>query len=167
MEETNRYALQCAQNNVHPHARITSWHDTDLAEIEKFLGVIIWMGHCRFPSLQSYWSKNPSYKNHIKDVISRNRFQLLLKTLAFSDNSQMTEDSLQKKFPLIVMLKNAFQRAIVPGEEVYIDETLVPFQGRLKFKQYIANKRHKFGIKVLKLCVTGGYMYDFNVYCGK
>ncbi|CAH1989935.1 unnamed protein product [Acanthoscelides obtectus] len=44
---------------------------------------------------------------------------------------------------------------------------LVPFQGRLKFKQYIANKRHKFGIKLFKLCLEGGYTYDFNVYCGK
>lgn len=132
--------LQCAQNNVLPHARINSWHDTNVAEIEKFFGIVIWMGLCRFPSLQCYWSKNPIYKNYLKNVMSRNRFQLLLKTLHFSDNTQIMEDRLQKITPLVVKLKQSFQKTIVSGEGVCIDETLVPFQGRLKFKQYISTK---------------------------
>lgn len=48
-----------------------------------------------------------------------------------------------------------------------IAETLVPFRGRLKFRQYIAYKRHKLGIKLFKLCLKGSYIYDFKVYCGK
>ncbi|KAG5865807.1 hypothetical protein JTB14_029187 [Gonioctena quinquepunctata] len=86
--------------------------------------------------------------------------------LHFTDNSVIIDDRLQKITPLITRLKHKFKAAIVPKENVCIDETLVPFQGRLKFKQYIANKRHKFGIKLLKLCLEGGYTYDFNVYCG-
>lgn len=35
-----------------------------------------------------------------------------------------------------------------------------------KFKQYIPNKRHKFGIKLFKLCEEGGYIYRCRVYCG-
>jgi hypothetical protein len=59
------------------------------------------------------------------------------------------------------------QSKVVPGEYLCIDETLVPFKGRLKFKQYISNKRHKFGIKLFKLCLKGGYLYDLKVYCGQ
>lgn len=40
---------------------------------------------------------------------------------------------------------------IVPQENVCIDETLVPFGGRLGFRQYIKNKRHKFGISLQTL----------------
>ena len=33
-----------------------------------------------------------------------------------------------------------------------IDESLILFKGRLKFKQYIPSKRHRFGIKMYVLC---------------
>lgn len=43
---------------------------------------------------------------------------------------------------------------------------MVPFRGRLRFKQYIKGKRHKFGIKLFKLCLSGGYTYHTKIYCG-
>ena len=43
----------------------------------------------------------------------------------------------------------------------------MPFRGRLSFRQYIKNKRHKFGIKLYKICVEKGYTYDLDVYCDK
>lgn len=99
----------------------------------------------------------------------RNRFQMLLKVWHFSDNEAYTEESnrLFKIEPLLNKLKENFQKPIVPGEFISIDETLMPFKGRLKLKQYIANKRHKFGIKLFKLCLDGGYLYDLKVYCGQ
>lgn len=42
------------------------------------------MGLCPFATVQLYWSL---YKNCIKYMTSRNRFQLMLKTIHFSDNS--------------------------------------------------------------------------------
>ncbi|KAJ3652553.1 hypothetical protein Zmor_018508 [Zophobas morio] len=69
--------------------------------------------------------------------------------------------------PLLKLLKRLFQDPMVPGAFVCIEETLVPFRSRLKFIQYIASKRHKFGTKLLKLCLEGGYTYGFNIYCGK
>lgn len=99
--------------------------------------------------------------------MTRNRFQLLLQMLHFSDNSVLSEDRLQKLTPLLDQLKKTFQTPITPAENICIDETLVPFRGRLKFLQYIKNKRHKFGIKLFKLCLAKGYTYNFSVYCGK
>lgn len=72
-----------------------------------------------------------------------------------------------KRIFLINKPKERFQLLVTPSEEVCIDETLVPFQGRLIFRQYIQNKRHKFGIKLFKLCLSRGYTYDLKVYCGK
>ncbi|VDP10112.1 unnamed protein product [Heligmosomoides polygyrus] len=54
-----------------------------------------------------------------------------------------------------------------PGRRVYIDESLVPFRGRLLFRQYILSKRHRYGIKVFKLCSEGGYTCKIRVYAGK
>lgn len=125
------------------------------------------MGLCQFPNLQLYWSRNHLFQNHIQKIMSRNRFQLLLKTLHFSDNTLLSNDRLQKITPLVNKLITNFQRYMIPGEYQCIDESLVPFKGRLKFKQYISNKRHKFGIKMFKLCLEGGYTYNFSIYCGK
>ncbi|KAJ8964381.1 hypothetical protein NQ314_004946 [Rhamnusium bicolor] len=60
-----------------------------------------------------------------------------------------------------------YQKFNIPSETVYIDETMVPFRERLKFCQYIKGKRHKFGIKIFKLCVNGGYTYNMKIYCDK
>jgi hypothetical protein len=94
---------------------------------------------------------------------------MLFKTWHFADNTTQhhADDRLYKITPLLNVLRESFQSKVVPGEYLCIDETLVPFKGRLKFKQYISNKRHKFGIKLFKLCLKGGYLYDLKVYCGQ
>lgn len=54
-----------------------------------------------------------------------------------------------------------------PNQSMCIDESIVPFTGRLTFKQYIQNKTHKYGIKVLKLCINNLYTIGFKMYAGK
>ena len=41
------------------------------------------------------------------------------------------------------------------------------WKGRLRFKQYIPNKRCWFGIKSFSLCKTSGYLWNLYVYLGK
>ncbi|KAJ8938122.1 hypothetical protein NQ314_011596 [Rhamnusium bicolor] len=65
------------------------------------------------------------------------------------------------------MIDCIYQKCYIPSETVCTDETMVPFRGRLKFRQYIKGKRHKFGIKIFRLCVNSGYTYNMNIYCGK
>ena len=40
-------------------------------------------------------------------------------------------------------------------------------KGRLGFKQYIPNKRARFGIKMFSLCEVSGYLWNRFVYLGK
>nr|CAH7732308.1 unnamed protein product [Callosobruchus chinensis] len=44
---------------------------------------------------------------------------------------------------------------------------MVPFQGRLLFKQYNPQKCHKYGIKIFKLCSEGGYTWNMSIYAGR
>ena len=53
------------------------------------------------------------------------------------------------------------------GSQIVIDETLMPFRGRLAFRQYIPNKRHKYGCKLFKLCSCDGYTWKLEIYCGQ
>ncbi|CAH2008658.1 unnamed protein product [Acanthoscelides obtectus] len=44
---------------------------------------------------------------------------------------------------------------------------MIPYQGRLVFKQYNPMKTHKYGIKVFKLCCDNGYTWNLSIYAGK
>lgn len=54
-----------------------------------------------------------------------------------------------------------------PTDSLCIDESLVKCIGRLSFKQYIPNKRDRFGIKEFKLCIPPCYIIGMKVYVGK
>ena len=44
---------------------------------------------------------------------------------------------------------------------------MVPWKGRLFFKQYIPGKAHKYGVKIYKLRATNGCTWDFRIYTDK
>jgi hypothetical protein len=44
---------------------------------------------------------------------------------------------------------------------------MLPWKGRLLFKQYIPGKAHKYGVKIYKLAATNGYTWNFMIYTGK
>nr|CAH7750053.1 unnamed protein product [Callosobruchus chinensis] len=49
-----------------------------------------------------------------------------------------------------------------PGKVIAVDESMLPFHGRLKFRQYIPGKRHKYDMRS-----KGIYTYSFSVYKDK
>ena len=55
----------------------------------------------------------------------------------------------------------------IPGSVVTIDETMVPWEGRFSFKQYIPGKAHKYGVKIYKLAATNGYTWNYVIYTGQ
>ena len=44
---------------------------------------------------------------------------------------------------------------------------MVPFRGRVIFRQFNKSKRYKYGIKLFKLCSRGGYTQKMQIYAGK
>lgn len=48
-----------------------------------------------------------------------------------------------------------------------INESIIPFVGRLSFKQYIKNKHHRYSIKIFKLCIQDAYTIGFRIYRGR
>lgn len=66
------------------------------------------------------------------------------------------------------MIKYAILSEYIPDEEISVDESMVPFKGRLSFKQYMKDKPCKFEIKFLMLAdATSTYCWNFDVYVGK
>ncbi|MEO0684629.1 MAG: hypothetical protein AAFY76_06160 [Cyanobacteria bacterium J06649_11] len=100
------------------------------------------------------------------------RYQLISKFLHFADNTyydpnDKTRDRLYKVRPVIDYFNETFKELYTPGQRISIDEQLLLHKGNLHFKQYIPNKRSRFGIKFFSLCDETGYLYSTEVYVGK
>lgn len=171
--ETNRYAEQqiiteIANETISKNSRLHAWVETDCHEIRIFIAFLIWMGLDSKPSLKDYWRRLPLYKNDISKYLPRNRFELLLRMFHLANNDECPpNDRLHKIQSLVDMMNANFHRCMIPEESICIDETMIPFRGQLSFRQYVKGKRHKFGIKLFKICLTGGYTYTAKIYCGK
>ena len=157
--------------NLPRYSRNTQWKDVTVNEMKRFLAIYFLTGIIKKPELSQYWRPNPLLKTPIfGEMMSRNRFQTILEFLHFSDNSnydpnEPNRDRLFKVRPIVENLVQKFKTAYMPSQNVSIDEVL--WKGRLQFKQYIPNKRSRFGIKYFSLCESTGYMWNSFVYLGK
>lgn len=166
--ETNRYFEQtAAEKPITRLSKMNAWKPVTSKDIQQFLGILIMMGLNRQPTFDCYWAKSKMYGVElVKNVMPRNKFELILRFLHFADNSQDESDRLYKVRSLIRLLSQSFEK-VTPGEKVVIDESLVMFRGRTILRQYIPNKKHKYGFKIYKLCSVDGYTWKFKIYKGK
>ena len=112
------------------------------------LGLLLWMGLVHLPTIAKYWSNSCLYRNHISGIMTRNRFQLILRAWHFADNQAGNTSRIHKIDAFVKILVAKFATAKQPGQNVVIDESMVPFRGRLSFRQYIPDKAHKYGIVI-------------------
>ena len=130
VRETNRYAEQYFQTHeITSRSKFRQWKPTTDQEMLKFLGIIIQMGLVQMPKLSHYWSSSQLYGSEIiRNSMSRERFELLLKFWHFSnnDNKNSNQDRLFKLKPLLDLLRARFSSVYIPGSVVTIDQTMVP-----------------------------------------
>lgn len=167
--QTNIFAQQIMNKGVSKNkSRLKLWMPTDKEEIKRFLGVIIWMGIVKLPKVIDYWSNDEMLgQSFAKKTMSRNRFEIL-RMFHFSNNEELRKDDrLGKIQRLVDFLNHTFALHFTPDECLCVDESMIPFRGRIIFRQYNKSKRHKYGIKLFKLCTTPGYTSKVEVYGGK
>lgn len=170
--ETNRNAEQfLSKNQLTKSSRFVKWVPTEAKEIKKFFGLLIWMGLVQMPTLEDYWSQNIRYKTNVaQKTMSRNRFQSILRFLHFSDDEKAPNNDKIKTYKvrhLINKIVENFQMAMEPEEYLAVDETMIPFRGRIIYRQYTPEKIDKYiGVKLCKLCGTNGYTYNLKIYGG-
>lgn len=101
-------------------------------------------------------------------TMTRNRFEQLLAHIHLANNETADDSNRLYKIDTFIQYFNRrCQEIYRPGKKICIDESLIPFRGRIIFRQYIPNKRHRYGIKIFKLCCAGGYTYNMSIYSGK
>ncbi|KAM9316153.1 piggyBac transposable element-derived protein 4-like [Gastrophryne carolinensis] len=163
------------QNPPQRHTRAHAWHPTDISEMKKFWGLTLAMGICKKFSIASYWDTQSLLATPLfPAVMSRNRYEILLRFLHFNDNStalprgEPGHNRLHKLRPLINSLLERFAEVYTPSQNVSIDKSLLLFKGRIIFCQYIPSKRARYGITFYKLCESStGYTKFFRIYEGR
>ena len=87
----------------------------------------------------------------------------------FSNNNLMHDksDKLFKIRNILSYLQHKFKTVDTPKQELSLDESIIPWRGRLSFRTYNPAKLTKYGIMVRMLCEgTSGYICNFEVYSG-
>ncbi|GFS41753.1 contactin [Trichonephila inaurata madagascariensis] len=140
VEETNRYAESFFENTeLTPSSRALKWKNTNKEEMKRFISLLLLQGVVQKPVEKWFWSKRPILSTpSFGKVISEVRYGLLMKFLHFANN------------------------------DAPMDESLIAYKGRLSWKQYIPQKRARFGIKLFQLCESeSGYIWNSLIYTGK
>ena len=124
----------------------------------------------RLPRLDLYWDSRESVGDaFFKKTMARDRFQLILRFLHFSNNATGNkEDKLYKLRPVLDHLLSKFQELYSPHRELALDEGMMAWRGRLQFRCYLPNKPVKWGVKSFILADSrSGYCYRIKPYVGE
>lgn len=69
-----------------------------------------------------------------------------------------------RKYYLVI---NNWKSLLTPDEYIVIDKSMMPFKGRISFRQYNPSKVHKYGLKIYKLCTEQVFAWNYNIYIGR
>ena len=142
---------------------VHQWKATDRVEIVTLLVVVILMGVIHKPRFAMYWSTDSLISTPVfSQIISRDRFLILMRFLHFADNKNINlADPDWKEFykvrEVVNMIKERCFQIFLPGKDVSIGESLVFFKGTLSFQEYIKSKKARFGINLGLYCLPWEY----------
>lgn len=147
---------------------------TDAEEIRAFLGLLYMAGVKKGQHLNTseLWSTDGTAPEYFAAVMSERRFHVLIRALRFDDKNNRRErakiDNLAPIREIFDNFVNACSSNFSIGEYVTIDEMLDAFRGKCRFRQYIANKPAKYGIKIYSLAdARTFYTHNMEIYAGK
>lgn len=154
--QTNIYADQIidARRNsgrLKKYSRAKKWRAVTREEMKSFLALMFLMGIIKKPEIAMYWSTDPMLATPFsQSVMTRNRFQAIWSFFHVNDNALREEncqDRLYKVRPLLDELLERFRDLYTPGKELSLDEGMLKWRGRLRFRVYNPMKPTKYGIK--------------------
>ena len=154
-----------------PHqkqSRYANWSNATRYELLKLFVMLIIMGIDRRPQLSDYWSLDSLfYTPKFHEVFLCYRFELSYSTMLHAGAIGDDNSKKSKIEPFLNLLLVKFQSAFYPGENLSLDEMVIKWKGRSKYKMYNPNKPEKYHIKTFGLCDSlTGYAYNLLIYFG-
>lgn len=158
--ELKAYLIEATQENG---------YELSVNDLDTFLGIIIFSTFNKRLSQRDYWSNDPFLKSDVVcNAMSRNKFELIKKNLKGSKLADKKDsDKVWRVRPIINIFKSNIMRFGIFSTSLSIDEMMVKYYGRFRLKQFIKSKPIRFGIKMWALGSVSGYVFNFDIYCGK
>ncbi|KAH9639512.1 hypothetical protein HF086_004338 [Spodoptera exigua] len=164
---TNKYhQFYVRHTDLRVYARLKRWQDVTVHDIYIFLALTMLFTRNKRLTIEEHWSVDPLLNSPIfHSIMCRDRYCAILAVLSFSEVHDVS--NLSRLYKIEMMIDHArqkFRHTLVPGGKLCIDESIVPFKGRLVIKQYLPKKRNRFfsGLPKLKpQCVI-----DYNKNMG-
>ncbi|XP_059196338.1 piggyBac transposable element-derived protein 4-like [Centropristis striata] len=159
--------------NLQGRRSVANWSDVDATDIQAYIGLLILAGVYRSKgeSTRSLWDDHTG-RAIFRASMSHSKFRLINANIRFDDKltrpSRHREDKLAPIRCVWEMWTHRLPMLFNPQEDVCVDEQLVPFRGRCKFRQYMPSKPAKYGLKIwVTADVATSYAWRCQVYTGK
>ena len=139
-------------------------------EIEVFFGVMFYMGVVVLPCYRDYWSTDDIGQLFVREALSPQRFDAILRNLHFTDNTHENQkiDKAWKVRSLVDHFNYVYDRYAEVVKNQCIDEHMCMFKGNNTMKQCIKNKPIKWGFKYWqRCCAKTGYLFEYQLYTGR
>lgn len=153
-----------------------SWKHLDVNEFKSFFSIILVLGLIPVTSRDCAWGDDGLEIRFVKILMTKGRFNQILRAWRYEDESMMTEDQIRRNVRqspfwyvqrFIDSLRVRFRDMYQLGQKVDIDEQCIPFKGRHICRCYNPNKPEKWHFRVFVLsCAFSGYMADAYNYEG-
>lgn len=171
VQHTNTQIENTVLDMIKDGFTLQSYHRiTDLVEIKAYVGLLYYAGGWKSSNVDVHdlWDKANGLTTYIC-VMSRSRFTFLSTCLRFDDKSPRNQDD---RFAPIREIFEMFihncQICYNMSEKVTVDEQLLSFRGRCKFRVYMKSKPDKYGLKIITLNdAKTSYLYNAIPYLGK
>jgi len=148
LEKTNKYGEKLYLKNSPKRRckRFKTVRPISMEELRKFIGLCLLGGQLKCRSVRKLFSLDPLYYHPIfSATMTARRFEQILR--CFNCSSDNNDDTLGKVSILLNKIIKNSQAMFYPKESLSLDESLLLFRGRLRFRVYIKNKKTKYGIK--------------------
>lgn len=141
--------------------------NTNCREIAMFIGMSFAMSIVKMPRIKMYWQAKTRIP-WIADKMTRDRFFKLRNSLKFLDDNTVSEenkkiDRLWKVRPLLEAVRQRCCELPRPSK-VSIDESMIPFRGRISIRQHVPGKPYPDGLKMFVLASPSGMVLDFEIF---
>lgn len=174
-EETNRYARQTIAKLPDKIPKyLESWEDTTVEELYRLFALQIYMASCYRARLSEYWTTGTLGMPDFRRIMSRNRYQLLMRFMHFMDNGELVptihsyDKKIQKVMPLLAYMNEKFSSLYIPKRALNLDESILLSKDRLNLAQCVRTKAACPGIKAFELCeAQSGYLLKCVLYAEK